>query len=118
METCLDAFKIGLIGFIIPFVFVYHPSILLIVEGFSFFDMLLSIVRLLLAFLTLNTALLGIGIFIGKLGLLERIMRLVSGFGILIELPALQIVFSFLAIFVIMLELVRKKIGRPVTGVA
>ena len=118
METCIAAFKIGLIGFIIPFVFVYHPSILLIVEGFSFFDMLLSIVRLLLAFLMLNTAILGLGIFIGKLGLWERILRFVSGFGILIEFPALQIVFGLLALFMIMLELGRKKIGRPVTEVA
>jgi len=107
IETCVAAFKIGLIGFIIPFVFVYHPSLLLVVENFDLFDMIISLLRLVFAFFMINTAVMGMSVF--KLAPKERFLRLITGFGVLLEFPSLQIGFGLMSLILIIIDLRRRK---------
>lgn len=56
METGMEAVRLAIVGFIIPFVFVYHPDIL-IINGFTVGGLLWSIISFLIATWMIATAL-------------------------------------------------------------
>lgn len=80
MATAVEAVKIAVIGFIIPFVFVYNPSLMLITD-FSWPEFLWASVRLVLAIWILTT---GLGGFDRtRLDMLSRTIRVAAGIAML-----------------------------------
>lgn len=95
MRTAFVALRLALIGFIIPFIFVYEPSLLLVLD-FEITTFIRVCIALLLAIWLLNTGASG---FAGQqLSLLGRGLRLLFAVGLLIQIPVLQYVAILAAI--------------------
>jgi TRAP transporter 4TM/12TM fusion protein len=82
METGLEATRLSVAGFIIPFVFVYHPDIL-IIEGVNPFLFAWALVAFAIAGWSIASALSGFDV--GPLPAWERLVR--AGLGILAIFP-------------------------------
>ena len=89
MRTAFIALRLAAIGFIIPFIFVYEPSLLLVLD-FEITAFLRVCLSLLLAIWLLNTGTSGYAS--GRLSLLGRGVRLVLAAALLIQMPMLQYV--------------------------
>jgi len=81
METGFEASRLAVAGFLIPFVFVYHPSIL-IIEGVHLDELIWAIVAFILATAGIVTGLAGFAI--GPLGIFLRILRVAAGLATLV----------------------------------
>lgn len=79
LKTALNAVRLGLPGFVIPFVFVLRPEMLLL-QG-TFFDTLLVTAFAFIGVVVLNLAL--EGYFLRPLGVLSRLVLLPVGFALL-----------------------------------
>ncbi|ANK80775.1 MAG: hypothetical protein TEF_08150 [Rhizobiales bacterium NRL2] len=88
VRTGIDALKLSLVGFIIPFVFIYEPTILLVVVEFDPVAFIWVMARLLFAIWLLSTAL--IGCEIDRLPLWARAARLAAGFLLIVDYTQLQ----------------------------
>ncbi|MCF8467471.1 MAG: TRAP transporter fused permease subunit [Sneathiella sp.] len=88
-STAVVAVRLALVGFIIPFIFVYEPSLLL-VGTFDLFSFLRVTVCLAIAIWLINTAL--IGYERQPLGGFERLIRIIAGAGLLVQVPSVQLV--------------------------
>ncbi len=89
LETAMQSLRISLVGFLIPFVFAYNPS-LLIVESFEFGAFIWVIARLMAAVWMIATAFAGYDMR-GRIGFAFRIARLVAGIVVLLPDPTLEI---------------------------
>jgi len=89
LETAMQSLRISLVGFLIPFVFAYNPS-LLIVESFEFGAFIWVIARLMAAVWMIATAFAGYDMR-GRIGFAFRIARLVAGIVVLLPDPKLEI---------------------------
>ncbi len=89
-STAVVAVRLALVGFIIPFIFVYEPSLLL-VGDFEILSFLRVAICLALAIWFINTAL--IGYERRSLAIPERTLRVVIGAGLLVQIPAFQVAF-------------------------
>lgn len=99
MATSFVALKLALTGFLIPFVFVYQPSLLLI-GPFEPLVLARVIVSLALAIWMLNTGLIG---YAGnRLGWPERGLRLTVAALLLVQVPQMQMVMIAVSLAVIM----------------
>ena len=109
LATGLVAVRIAAIGFIIPYVFVFHPSILL-VFGLDWLDLTSTVVRLILAIWMLAT---GLGGFDkAALPLWSRVARLACVAGLLYPLVVVQIVATVVSLLIMF------RIGRNGLGPA
>jgi len=101
VRTGITALRLSLVGFIVPFVFVYEPSLLLVVGEFSPIAFLWVVARLCLTIWLLSTAFSGFEI--GKIAAWSRLIRLVAGFTAIMTFPTLQFagVIAGIAIIVI-----------------
>ncbi|MEC9346776.1 MAG: TRAP transporter fused permease subunit [Pseudomonadota bacterium] len=103
VRTGIIAMKLSLVGFIIPFVFVYDPTILLVVnEEFDLIALISEIVRLSFAIWLLSTALIGCEIM--KLAGWSRALRLAAGFAVITIRPELQGVGAVVGIALIVFD--------------
>jgi len=108
METAFAAVRLSLAGFIIPFLFVYHPDILLIVEDFQITGVIWAVLAFAVSTWGLVTA---IGGWEGvPLPIWERILRLICGLAVLAVSPIIAL--SALAIL-IALTIQRRLLSRP-----
>lgn len=82
METGLEASRLAIAGFIIPFIFVYHPDILIIVDGYSFIGMIWACAAFIVATWSIATGLSGFDL--KRLIVLERILRIFVGLAVLL----------------------------------
>lgn len=98
METSVVALKLALTGFLIPFVFVYQP-ILLLIGPFDPTVFVRVIVSLSLAIWMLNTGM--IGHAGNRLGWPERSLRLGVAMLLLVQIPQLQIAMIAVALALI-----------------
>ncbi len=89
MRTAFVALRLALVGFIIPFIFVYEPSLLLIGD-FDPLGFARVCVSLTLAIWLLNTGIEGFAK--ARLGLLSRALRIAVAVGLIIQVPVLQYV--------------------------
>ncbi len=99
MSTALQALKLSFVGFIVPFVFVYNPSLSLVV-GFEVWPFLWVVTRLVLAIWMITTALGGIDR--APLPYWSRAARLILGVGTLVTATEIQVaafVLSFLLLY-------------------
>ena len=96
--TGFQAIKIAAVGFIIPFVLIYYPSISLVIQ-FNWTEFLWIMVRMALAVWLIASAF--IGCDSRRLGIPERVFRTIFGISCLIIEPWLQVIGFSLGIFVI-----------------
>ena len=88
MTTAVQALKLSFVGFIVPFVFVYNPSLSLVI-GFETLPFVWVMVRLGLAIWLITTALGGVDRT--RLPLWSRAARLVLGLGALLGMTEIQL---------------------------
>lgn len=89
VRTGINALKLSLVGFIVPFMFIYEPTILLVVSDFRLPEFLWAMGRLLFAIWILATALIGFGF--ARLPHWSRILRLTAGFAVITTYTELQV---------------------------
>lgn len=77
-ETAIQSVRISLVSFVIPFVFVFNPSLLLI-DAFNTLDFIWVVLRLLLAIWMIATGFAGYDAT-GRIPALFRLLRLAAGF--------------------------------------
>ena len=87
-ETAVQSVRISLVSFVIPFVFVFNPSLLLI-DSFDFLELVWVAMRLLLAIWLIATGFAGFDTT-GRLVAPFRVLRLGAGFAMLYPLFALE----------------------------
>jgi len=107
IPTAFQALRLAFVGFIVPFMFIYNPSLTL-VEGFEFFPFVSALFRLGLALWVMTTALGGVAR--RRLSMLSRIARLVLGLLLLIAHIEFQVagLVGLLCLFVYENQKVRK----------
>lgn len=101
MRTAFVALRLALVGFIIPFIFIYEPSLLLIGD-FDPVSFIRVCVSLSLAIWLLNTGLMGYAG--GPLGWPMRALRLALAIGLMIQMPLLQYVLILAAAALLLLS--------------
>ncbi|MEC7488084.1 MAG: TRAP transporter fused permease subunit [Pseudomonadota bacterium] len=89
IPTAFQALRLAFVGFLVPFMIIYNPSLTL-VQGFELFPFVSAIVRLGLALWVMTTALGGVARH--RLSMVSRIARFVLGLFLLIAHVELQIV--------------------------
>lgn len=87
-ETAVQSVRISLVSFVIPFVFVFNPSLLLI-DRFDFWELVWVSARLMLAIWLIATGFAGFDTK-GRLAMPFRLLRLGAGFAMLYPLFALE----------------------------
>lgn len=112
-KTGLNAFKIGIGKYIVPYVFIFTPSLLLIgvtpsLSGLM--SLLLTMGSVMLGIFAVNAG--TIGYMSGRLSGYQRILAIISG--ILILSPSIQHKFAGVVILVIVNFIKYIKDGRPV----
>ena len=86
IETGVVAVRLAIAGFLIPFIFVYHPSIVLVETGFTYAGLVWGIGAYLVSTVALAT---GLGAFsIGPIGAAQRLVRIAAGVVVLVPDPA------------------------------
>ena len=88
MTTALQAIKLSFVGFIVPFVFIYNPSLTLVVD-FEWLPFGWILLRLALAIWLMTTALGGVDRT--KLGPISRVLRIIFGISMLLNFLEIQI---------------------------
>ena len=89
LQTAMQSLRISLVGFLIPFVFAFNPS-LLIVESFEGGAFVWVVARLIAAVWMIATAFAGYDMR-GRIGIVFRIARFVAGIVVLLPDPMLEI---------------------------
>ncbi len=85
IETGVVAVRLAIAGFLIPFIFVYHPSIVLVESGFTYVGLAWGIGVFAVSTVALAT---GLGAYsIGAIGPLQRLVRVAAGVAVLIPDP-------------------------------
>ena len=98
MRTAFVSVRLAIVGFIIPFIFIYEPSLLLVLD-FDLASFIRVSIALALAIWMLNTGAAG---FAGEpLSLLGRGVRVGLAIGLIIQVPELQYVLIVLAVAVL-----------------
>ncbi len=113
VRTGVNALRLSLVGFIVPFVFIYEPSLLLVFDDFSFLAFLWVLGRLLLAIWLLSTAMSG---FDGdRVGWPSRALRMVIGFAVILAYLEVQIAALVAGIAIITIDRLRarRRLGAP-----
>ena len=89
LKTSIWAYKVGIVKFIVPFVFVYYPVLLIVDEsGFDMAEFVLTLFRVVVAIFTLSSALTGYDV--KKLAMPEILLRVVAAIGCLILAPIIH----------------------------
>jgi TRAP transporter 4TM/12TM fusion protein len=106
MTTGVQAVKIAAVGFIIPFILIYYPSISLVVN-FDWSEFIWIMVRMPIAVWLVATGM--IGCDQEELSLIERFLRVTSAIAMLIVDPTLQIGGSVFGVALIVQHKIRAK---------
>jgi len=77
LRTSFVALRISVVGLLVPYVFVYSPSLLLVAGEFSWVELAATCLRLLAAIWMFATALGGACPILGRIGMGTRAVRLV-----------------------------------------
>jgi TRAP transporter 4TM/12TM fusion protein len=108
METGFEAVRLAVAGFIIPFIFVYHQDVLIIVEDFEISGLIWALIAFLFSTWSIATGLSGYDT--KKITYLERIIRVLLGITSLV--PNLWIASSSILIIVALLWWHRKTMNK------
>ena len=106
MSTAIQAIKLSIVGFIIPFVLIYNPSLSLVYD-FNIIDFVSVVIRLSLAIWLITTALGGVDR--ASLPLYSRLLRLVLAITMLLTFIEAQLFAVVAAILLLYLDGVNAK---------
>ncbi len=107
VRTGIAALRLSLVGFIVPFVFVYEPSLLLVTEEFSATAFAWVLFRLILAIWLLNSAFSG---YDGKnIAIWNRLVRGLAGAALVLMVPEVQIVGVIAGVAIILVDRVQAR---------
>lgn len=85
IETGVVAVRLAIAGFLIPFIFVYHPSVVLLEEGFSYVGLAWGVGAFIFSTAALATSLGGFSR--ANIGIVQRTVRLIAGVTVLVPDP-------------------------------
>ncbi len=85
IETGVVAVRLAIAGFLIPFIFVYHPSVVLLEEGFSYLGLAWGVGAFIFSTAALATSLGGFSR--ANIGIVQRTVRLIAGVTVLVPDP-------------------------------
>ena len=85
IETGVVAVRLAIAGFLIPFIFVYHPSVVLLEEGFSYVGLAWGVGAFIFSTAALATSLGGFSR--ADIGIVQRTVRLIAGVTVLVPVP-------------------------------
>lgn len=88
LKTAFVALRISIVGLLVPYVFVYSPSLLLVAGEFSWTELATTILRLLAAIWMFGSGLGGADPALGRLGPAQRAIRLAAGAAAMIPMAA------------------------------
>lgn len=108
MTTALQALRLSFVGFIVPFVFVYNPSLSLVTD-FEIIPFIWVLIRLSLAIWIMTTGLSGVDRTV--LPFWSRILRLVLGVCVLLDFTEVQVTAFALSLLLLYFEARRKPQG-------
>ncbi len=77
LRTAFIALRISIVGLLVPYVFVYSPSLLLVAREFSWSELIFTFIRLLAAIWMFATSLGGADPLLGRIGYLQRAIRFI-----------------------------------------
>jgi TRAP-type uncharacterized transport system fused permease subunit len=83
LATSFTALRLSIIGLLVPFVFVYTPSLLIVVDSFNYPDLISTMIRLLVAIWMFASCMGGSDPWRGLLSMPIRGLRLVVGFSLI-----------------------------------
>lgn len=86
LRTAFVALRISVVGLLVPYVFVFSPSLLLVAGAFSWSELFYTVLRLLAAVWMFATALGGADPRLGLLGPGQRLLRLAIGAAAMVPL--------------------------------
>ena len=110
MKTCIESFRVGFAGYILPFAAVFRPSILLIGTPFEIvFNMSFTVVLVISLVFVIS------GIVYRKLTILERLLFLAPTIVLFLQLP---IVFDLIAVGIVVIAFFLCRRGRQAEVVA
>lgn len=89
--TSFIALRISIVGLLVPFVFVFSPSLLIVAGEFSWIELGGTVIRLLAAIWMFGTALGGADPAIGKLNLVSRVIRFLIGCAAMMPMPQIWV---------------------------
>ncbi len=115
MATAFQALKISAVGFLIPFVLIYNPSLSLVV-GFEWLPFLWILARLPVSVWLIATAF--IGCDADRLSVAERVLRAVLGIAVLFNETAVQIAAFVLGAGIVSYTRIRHVRGRTTPVIA
>ena len=110
MSTAIQAIRLSFVGFIIPFVLIYNPSLSLVYD-FEIVAFISVVIRLALAIWLMTTALGGVDR--APLPLYSRILRLALGVIILLNFVEVQIAGVIASLILLYVEYKRAKLTTP-----
>ena len=85
IETGVVAVRLAIAGFLIPFIFVYHPSVVLLEEGFSYAGLAWGVGAFIFSTAAIATSLGGFSR--ADIGIVQRTVRLIAGVTVLVPVP-------------------------------
>ncbi len=100
LRTAFVALRISVVGLLVPYVFVYSPSLLLVAGEFSWSELTFTVIRLLAAIWMLATALGGADPILGRLGGAQSAIRIVIGAAAMFPIAVLWVPASIAAVLV------------------
>ena len=77
--------RLAIAGFLIPFIFVYHPSVVLLEEGFSYVGLAWGVGAFIFSTAAIATSLGGFSR--ADIGFVQRTVRLIAGVTVLVPVP-------------------------------
>ena len=85
IETGVVAVRLAIAGFLIPFIFVYHPSVVLLEEGFTYVGLAWGVGAFVFSTAAIATSLGGFSQ--ADIGIVQRTVRLIAGVTVLVPVP-------------------------------
>ena len=103
LATSFIALRLSVIGLLVPYVFVYSPSLLLIVDGFTWSELTGTVIRLIAAIWMFAASFAGVDPVTGRLSMFQRFVWAILGASALwpitlIWLPGVSLAFLVIAI--------------------
>ncbi len=114
VRTGLAALRLSMVGFIVPFVFVYEPSLLLVVDGFTWQAFIWIALRLAFAVWLLTSA--ASGYELHKLAAWSRLARFSAGIAILVPVAPVHLAAVGVGIAVILVDRAIARRNRQAGG--
>ena len=111
--TALMSFRLGMAKFIIPFVFAFYPTVL-IIEDFSWLPFIWIVARTVFCIWLFSTALSAFGL--KRLNPIEIVLRLVAAFAVLATEPWIQGVALALGLGLVALHIFQNGSMTPQSG--